>query len=73
MGNDVSLMKQTKLPFGELTKLELRINLYNAFNKLNLQPLGFSTDQTHVENGNFGGSPGGLSGRVVELQARFSF
>ena len=37
MGNDVSLMKQTKLPFGELTKLELRINLYNALNKLNLQ------------------------------------
>ena len=73
MGNDVSLMKQTKLPFGELTKLELRINLYNALNKLNLQPLGFSTDQTHVESGNFGGSAGGLSGRVVELQARFSF
>ena len=73
MGNDFSLMKQTNLPFGELTKLELRINLYNAFNKLNLQPLGFSTDQTHVESGNFGGSAGGLSGRVVELQARFSF
>jgi hypothetical protein len=73
LGNDFSLMKQTKLPIGELAKLELRINLYNAFNKLNLQPLGFSTDQTHVESGNLGGSAGGLSGRVVELQARISF
>jgi Carboxypeptidase regulatory-like domain/TonB dependent receptor/TonB-dependent Receptor Plug Domain len=72
-GNDFSLMKQTKLPLGELGKLELRANLYNAFNKLNLQPLGFSTDQTHADNGNFGGSAGGLSGRVVELQARISF
>ena len=73
LGNDFSLMKQTKMPFGEQAKLELRINLYNAFNKLNLQPLGFSTDQTHVDSGNLGGSAGGLSGRVVELQARISF
>ncbi len=76
LGNDFTLMKETSLPFlhlGEAARLQLRANLYNAFNKLNLQPLTFGSDPTHVESASFGMSSGGLSGRVVELQARFSF
>ncbi len=76
-GLDLSLAKQFGLPslkfLGEGTKLELRGNFFNAFNKLNLQPIGFGTDQARIENPKFGQSPGGLAGRVIEFQARFSF
>lgn len=75
-GNDFSIVKEIALGFahlGEGTKAQLRVNLYNAFNKLNLQPIGFGSDQAHIESTNFGRSPGGLSGRVVELQARIQF
>jgi hypothetical protein len=48
--------------------------MYNAFNKLNLAPLGFFSPGTFIENNQFfGRSDAGLAGRVVELQARFSF
>ena len=59
--------------FGEGARIELRGNLFNAFNKLNLQPLAFGTDQTRIENPKFGQAPGGLAGRVIEFQARFAF
>ena len=76
-GLDLSLAKQFGLPaakfIGEGTKLELRGNFFNAFNKLNLQPIGFGTDQARIENPKFGQSPGGLAGRVIEFQARLSF
>jgi len=58
---------------GEAAKLELRGNFFNAFNKLNLQPIGFGTDQARIENPKFGQTPGGLAGRVIEFQARLSF
>jgi hypothetical protein len=73
LGNDFSLVKETRLPINEGSRLQLRANLYNAFNKLNLQPIGFGSDSAHIESANLGVSPGGLSGRVVELQARISF
>jgi hypothetical protein len=58
---------------GENSALELRGNFFNVFNKLNLQPFSFGTDNTKVETARFGRAPGGLSGRVVEFQARFTF
>jgi len=58
---------------GENAKIELRGNFFNAFNKLNLQPINFNTDQNRIENSKFGQSPGGLAGRVIEFQARFVF
>jgi len=76
-GLDLSVSKQFGLPslkfLGEGAKLELRGNFFNAFNKLNLQPIGFGTDQSRIENPKFGETPGGLAGRVIEFQARFSF
>jgi hypothetical protein len=76
-GLDLSIMKQFGLPtakvIGEGAKLELRGNFFNVFNKLNLQPISFNTDQNRIENAKFGQSPGGLAGRVIEFQARFVF
>ena len=74
---DLSLVKRTGLPsfhaLGESAALELRANLFNAFNLLNLAPFGFFSPSTDVNNGNFGRATAGLAGRVIELQARFSF
>jgi Carboxypeptidase regulatory-like domain/TonB dependent receptor len=76
-GLDFSIQKQFAFPsikgLGEGAKLELRGNFFNVFNKLNLQPISFNTDQNRIENPRFGQSPGGLAGRVIEFQARFSF
>ena len=74
---DLSFVKQTRFGpvrwLGEGANLELRVNMFNAFNQLNLQPLQFFDAGTIVTDPNFGRSLTGLSGRVVELQARFSF
>ena len=74
---------------GEGAKLQLRMTAYNAFNKLNLAPFTFGSTSTVVSYSNcgpptcatvtpvanplFGTAINGLSGRVLELQARFSF
>jgi hypothetical protein len=58
---------------GEAANLEVKANFFNIFNILNLQPLGFNTDSTNVQNPNFGRSAAGLSGRVVEIQGRINF
>jgi hypothetical protein len=74
---DASLAKRFYLPamkvLGEGASIELRGNFFNLFNKLNLQPFTFGSDNTHIDNSLFGQSPGGLAGRVIEFQARFSF
>lgn len=75
---DLSVVKQTKLPFlrlGEAANLELRANFFNAFNILNLPPFqtGGQSNTDFTNRGDFGRSLFGLAGRVVELQARFSF
>ncbi|HKS39041.1 MAG TPA: TonB-dependent receptor [Blastocatellia bacterium] len=74
---DLSLVKNfgfPKLPaLGEETKLELRVNFFNAFNQLNLAPIGFFDQGADVNSVNFGRATAGLSGRVVEFQARFRF
>ncbi|MBA3784640.1 MAG: TonB-dependent receptor [Acidobacteria bacterium] len=79
---DLTVSKRFDLPKGlrltENTGLDLRVNLFNAFNKLNLQNFGFASDSTRINNNDqpnpsFGRATSGLSGRVIELQARFSF
>jgi hypothetical protein len=71
---DFSFIKETRLSgLGENTALEIRANFFNAFNLRNLAPFGFSTASTTVTDPNFGQPTSGLAGRVVELQARFSF
>ncbi|MBV9157648.1 MAG: TonB-dependent receptor [Acidobacteriaceae bacterium] len=85
-GTDMVLAKAFGLPkmrvLGEGTRLNLQVMAYNVFNKLNLyQPGGvnqsnigtlISTDGV-TSNPQFGTSPGAYAGRIVELQARFSF
>jgi hypothetical protein len=72
---DFSFAKNIHMPFffGESSNLELRGFFFNLFNQLNLAPLNFSSQGTHPELPFFGTSAGALQGRVVELQARFSF
>lgn len=75
---DFSLTKTFGIPntsvLGEHAGLEFRANMFNAFNLLNPAPFGFSTSNTDTSNtGGFGRTPGALSGRVIEFQARLFF
>jgi hypothetical protein len=74
---DMSFVKNFGFPrmpaLGENAKLELRANFFNVFNQLNLAPIQFFDNGAFVTDPNFGKSLRGLAGRVVELQARFSF
>jgi hypothetical protein len=65
--------KKTGLPafLGEGSSLDLRANFFNAFNNLNLAPFRFFAPL--IEDPKFGQAERGLAGRVIELQARFSF
>jgi len=78
-GLDGTLAKAFRLPklpvLGEGARLNLQLNAYNVFNKLNLSPApntNISTDGIH-SNPQFGQSQGAFAGRIVEMQARFSF
>ena len=72
---DMTLSKRTGLPaiFGEGAYFEIKATAYNVFNNLNLIPFTFGSANTIVTDPNFGRSSGGLAGRVVEFQGRFSF
>jgi hypothetical protein len=77
LGLDFSIAKKTYLPaalhLGEGANVELRMNAFNLFNKLNLQPFGFATSSTRIEDPNFGIAEKGLAGRVLELRAKITF
>lgn len=70
---DMSLGKRTGLPafLGEASFLEVKANIFNIFNNLNLAPFNFSSP--NVESQDFGRARNALAGRVVEFQARFNF
>jgi hypothetical protein len=85
---DAQLAKAFGLPtmsvFGENASLEFRANFYNLFNQVNLVPLPDQTigtlsfdpttgAETVTQNPTFGQAQNALAGRVIELQARFSF
>jgi outer membrane receptor protein involved in Fe transport len=73
---DMTFGKSTPLSFlGEGGSLQVRMNVFNVFNHLNLAPFTFNTDSTVVQDQFFGtaGNTPALAGRVVELQARISF
>ncbi len=71
---DASIAKGFGLPnnrvLGEGARIELRMDAYNVFNNLNLNPNLISNN---IANSNFGTIGGALAGRVVTLGARFSF
>lgn len=53
---DLSFSKVTKLPFlhlGEAAQLDLRANLFNIFNQLNLAPFSFDSPSTTIDNTEF--------------------
>lgn len=70
---DMNFGKTT--PLGEHSSLQLRMNVFNVFNTLNLAPFTFNTRSTVIQDQFFGtaGDTPALAGRVLELQARFTF
>jgi hypothetical protein len=73
-GFDASLAKSFGLPntrlLGEGANLEIRVDTFNLFNILNLDPAKVGNDVTAA---NFGQDVTALGGRTVSFQARFSF
>lgn len=71
---DATLSKSFGLPkmpiLGESAKLEFRVNAFNLFNRLNLDP---GQIHNNVTDGLFGEVTSALAGRSIELQARFNF
>ena len=64
---DFSLDKTTKVPnrvLGEATTIDIRCNMFNAFNNLNLSPITFGDNAAHIDNPQFGRADAGLAGRV---------
>ncbi len=78
IGTDMVLAKAFGLPkmrvLGEGAKLNLQASAYNLFNKVNLTgPNTTISNDGVTSNPQFGESQGAFSGRIIELQARFSF
>jgi hypothetical protein len=60
-----------KMPIlGKNATFEIKANMLNAFNLLNINP---STINTNIANPDLGGATGALGARTVDFQARFSF
>ena len=62
--------------FGENARITFRGDLFNIFNKLNIDPTRISNIISFdglTSNSQFGTAQAALNGRIVELQARFSF
>ena len=77
-GTDLSVIKQTRLPetwhMGAAAMIDVRANLYNVFNQLNLTPFNYFDSGVFADSGQFGrATQPALAGRVVEFQARFTF
>ena len=72
---DMSFAKSTPVPFfrSESAKLDLRVNFFNLFNKLNLIPFARNASNVSINDTHFGQASRALAGRVIEFQARLSF
>jgi hypothetical protein len=73
-GVDLTIGKSFGLPnmrvLGENAKIEIKANMLNVFNLLNINP---STISTNIQNSNLGQASGALGSRTIDIQARFSF
>ncbi|MHB1700079.1 MAG: TonB-dependent receptor [Acidobacteriaceae bacterium] len=71
---DATITKDFGLPkmriLGEGAVIEIRADAFNLFNNLNFNPGSISSN---IQSQNFGQAQNALSGRIVNLQARFSF
>ncbi len=78
LGFDATLAKSFGLPnmkvIGEHGRLNLQANIYNVFNKVNLTGVNTTiSNDGKTSNPLFGQAQSAFAGRIVELQARFSF
>ena len=55
---------------GEGARIEIKANVLNVFNLLNIDP---TTVSNNVGNANLGQATGALGARIIDFQARFSF
>jgi hypothetical protein len=71
---DFTISKGFGLPsmrvLGENAKIEIKANMFNALNLLNINPSSLSTN---IANSNLGQAGSALGSRTIDLQARFSF
>lgn len=71
---DFNLAKAFGLPnlpvLGENAKFEIKANMLNVFNILNINPSDIATD---ISSPNLGQARSALGSRVIDFQARFSF
>ena len=71
---DATVTKAFGLPnaaiLGEDAKIEIRADAFNLLNQINLDPTSIATNYLQP---NFGQAAKGLAGRIVNIQARFSF
>jgi len=71
---DLTIGKAFGLPkmpvLGEDAKFEIKANMFNIFNLLNINPSSLSTS---VQSSNLGQAGSALGARTVDFQARFSF
>ena len=74
MDTDMSLAKEQAFGLRDHpVQVRFQANLYNIFNKTNLEPITFGAPEATIENSLFGLSPGADAGRVVEFFARVQF
>ncbi len=60
-----------KIPvLGENANIEIKANILNLFNNLNINPSSLSTN---IANSNLGQATSALGARIINFQARFSF
>jgi hypothetical protein len=55
---------------GEHAQIEIKANMLNVFNLLNINPSSLSTN---IVNANLGQASSALGSRTIDFQARFSF
>ncbi len=55
---------------GEGAKIEIKANMFNIFNILNINPSSISTN---VSSANLGQASSALGSRTIDVQARFNF
>jgi hypothetical protein len=71
---DFTITKAFGLPsmkvLGENAKIEVKANMFNVFNLLNIDPSSLSTN---ITSSNLGQASSALGSRAIDLQARFSF
>jgi hypothetical protein len=71
---DLSLAKEFSHDFGDHhTLFRIQANMYNAFNELQLQPIGNNSGGSNIASPYFGYAQAADSGRVIELLGRLQF